>query len=174
MDEQGAAGGDAPPPVTHVGPRRGIAVGAVDVQHVDVGVRPQRGRPPSDALTWRTRWRIPAAARLRSKATRSVSRFAGIAVELPRAAVVAGVGVDGDDGRTLGCVTGEDDGRQPAETADLDDLPSGGHAAAAEASSAACPAVSQPSTPRGTDVANRRHVRYTPSPKVTIHASPSS
>ena len=84
-------------PVADVGPRRRVAMGAVDVEHVDravdlvergIGEHAQVGDPIGSR-------RRPS--RLATKAAWSSVGGVRVAADLLRAAVVAGVGVDGED-----------------------------------------------------------------------------
>ena len=82
VDQQRAAVGDAPSPVADVGPRRPRSGGrrrctARRSRRATCAVGVGRGRP-----TWRTRWRTPAATRLRSKATPVGGRLGGVPVDL--------------------------------------------------------------------------------------------
>ena len=178
MDQQRPAVADPPAPVADVGPGRPVAVGAVDVQHVDRvgdvavgggGERARRGGPG--------RRRRPRRGWPRTTA-RSSAASSAKPVDLLRAAVVAGVRVDGDDLDAVGR------GRRPARSSSArgscrsrrSARPAGQRAAAANSRrpwSARHPAVDvgrRAPAPRP----RRRSLiaTYTPRPNTTTHATP--
>ena len=181
MDEQRAAVGDPSTPIAQVRPGRRVPVGAVDVQHIDrtrhrfVSRRGERGHvadPVGDAGTGE----VPL------ERFTVVSGLGGVAAELLRAAVIAGVRIDGHDLRTPRRGSCQHDRRAPSEAADLHDPPAFGAASCGREQPPSL-VVRHPSfdvlgrRQRGVDVGScalLAHRRYTPSPYTTTHASPSN
>ena len=115
---------DPAPPFGDVAPGRCVPVGAVDVEHVDrivdLGVGGIRERADVTDPTG-----DPGRREVGVEHRMVVGRLGLEADELLRAAIVAGVRVDGDDLDTIGRRRGEDDRRLAAEAADLHDPTAG-------------------------------------------------
>ncbi len=120
MDQHRATVGHPRAPVADVGTGGGVAVGAVDVEHVDRSVHVDQSgvgelADVTDPIGHSGAFEVGEEHRV------IVGCGVGVAVDLLRSAIVAGMGIDGDHRDVGSGSAGEDDRRTALKAADLDD-----------------------------------------------------